>query len=376
MSERKTATGPLRGVRIVEFLGIGPGPYASMMLSDMGADVVTIARAGQWKRDKRQFINRGRRVVELDLKKPADVAQALQLIESADALIEGFRPQVMERLGLGPDVTLARNPRLAYCRMTGWGQDGPLALAAGHDPNYIAITGALDSFRASNGEPVSPLNLIGDYGGGALFLVVGMLAAIINARASGKGQVVDVAMCDGVTNMLTTFHAQLAIGRWTETPRTNMLDGGAHFYRPYKCKDGRYISIGAIEPQFYAQLRQIAGMDDPAFDAQLERDKWPDLQKKMEAIFLTKTRDEWAKLLEGTDACAAAIVSLKEAQSHPHLLARKTFVEAEGGLQPAPAPRFLATPSTIQHSADVAPMPVADLLASWADGAAVRSRAS
>jgi len=349
MSERKTATGPLRGVRIVEFLGIGPGPYASMMLSDMGADVVTIARAGQWKRDKRQFINRGRRVVELDLKKPADVAQALQLIDSADALIEGFRPKVMERLGLGPDVTLA---------------------------NYIAITGALDSFRASNGEPVSPLNLIGDYGGGALFLVVGMLAAIVNARASGKGQVVDVAMCDGVTNMLTTFHAQLAIGRWTETPRTNMLDGGAHFYRPYKYRDGRYISIGAIEPQFYAQLRQIAGMDDPAFDAQLDRDKWPDLQKKMETIFLTKTRDEWAKLLEGTDACAAAIVSLKEAQSHPHLLARKTFVEAEGGLQPAPAPRFSATPSTIQHSADVAPMPVADVLADWSDGAAVRSRAS
>jgi alpha-methylacyl-CoA racemase len=366
VSEHKTASGPLSGVRIIEFAGIGPGPYASMLLSDMGAEVVTIARQGQWKKDARQFINRGRRVVELDLKQPSHVAQALDLLASADALIEGFRPLVMERLGLGPDVVLARNPRLAYGRMTGWGQTGPLSQAAGHDINYISITGALDSFRSSQGEPVSPLNLVGDYGGGALFLVVGLLAAVIEARTSGKGQVIDVAMCDGVSNMLTTFHAQRAVGRWTDQTRTNMLDGGAHFYRPYKCADGRYMSVGAIEPQFYATLRKLAGIEDAAFDAQLDRDKWPDLSQKLAAIFLTKTRDEWAKILEGSDACVAPVISLAEAPSHPHLVDRKTFVEAEGGVQPAPAPRFSRTPSAIQHSANVAPVGVSDILRDWA----------
>jgi alpha-methylacyl-CoA racemase len=234
----KSASGPLSGVRIIEFLGIGPGPYACMQLSDMGADLVTVARPGQWKADKRQFINRGRHVVELDLKNPKDIAQVLDLLASADALVEGFRPGVMERLGLGPDVVLKRNPRLVFGRMTGWGQDGPLAQAAGHDINYIAITGALDSFRSNEGAPVSPLNLIGDYGGGAQFLIIGLLAGIIEARTSGKGQVVDVAMCDGVSNMLTMFHALHATGRWTDQAGTNLLDGGAHFYRPYKCKDG------------------------------------------------------------------------------------------------------------------------------------------
>ena len=375
MSERKAATGPLRGVRMIEFAGIGPGPYASMLLSDMGADVVTIARQGQWKGDERLFVNRGRRVVELDLKNLSHIAQALDLIESADALIEGFRPLVMERLGLGPDVVLARNPRLAYCRMTGWGQTGPLSQAAGHDINYIAITGALDSFRASTGEPVSPLNLIGDYGGGALFLVVGMLAAIIESRTTGKGQVVDVAMCDGVSSMLTTFHAMHAIGRWTDTPRTNMLDGGAHFYRTYKCKDGRYMSIGAIEPQFYAELRKIAGLEDDVFDAQQDRGKWPELARRLEAVFLTRTRDEWTSLLEGTDACAAPVIGLFEAPSHPHLAARETFVKADGGVQPAPAPRFSRTPSSIRNSAGVTPMTAADVLAGWSEAAPARSRA-
>ena len=259
---RDKATGPLRGVRIVEFAGIGPGPYASMLLSDMGADVVTIARPGQWKNDPRNFVNRGRRPVELDLKKKEDIAQAMELIASADALIEGFRPQVMERLGLGPDEALKRNPRLVYARMTGWGQEGPLAMAAGHDINYIAITGALDSFRSHDGEPVAPLNLVGDYGGGALFLVVGLLAAVIEARSSGKGQVVDAAMCDGVSSMLTMFHALKAMGRWTDEAGTNLLDGGAHFYRTYKCGCGNYMSIGAIEPQFYAELRKLAGLAD------------------------------------------------------------------------------------------------------------------
>jgi alpha-methylacyl-CoA racemase len=372
---RDKATGQLRGVRIVEFAGIGPGPYASMLLSDMGADVVTIARPGQWKNDPRNFVNRGRRPVELDLKKKEDIAQAMDLIASADALIEGFRPQVMERLGLGPDETLKRKPKLVYGRMTGWGQEGPLALAAGHDINYIAITGALDSFRSHDGEPVAPLNLVGDYGGGALFLVVGLLAAVIEARASGKGQVVDVAMCDGVSSMLTMFHALKAMGRWTDEAGTNMLDGGAHFYRTYKCSCGNYMSIGAIEPQFYADLRKLAGLADDAFDAQHDRAKWPELQQKLEAVFLTKSRDEWAKLLEGSDACAAAIVGLFDAPKHPHLAARKTFVEHEGRVQPAPAPRFSRTVSQIQHSGGVDAAKVSDILADWAASPPLRARA-
>lgn len=372
---RDKATGPLRGVRIVEFAGIGPGPYASMLLSDMGADVVTIARPGQWKNDPRNFVNRGRRPVELDLKKKEDIAQAMELIASADALIEGFRPQVMERLGLGPDEAIKRNPKLVYGRMTGWGQEGPLALAAGHDINYISITGALDSFRSHDGEPVAPLNLVGDYGGGALFLVVGLLAAVIEARASGKGQVVDAAMCDGVSSMLTMFHALKAMGRWTDEAGTNLLDGGAHFYRTYKCSCGNYMSIGAIEPQFYADLRKLAGLADDAFDAQHDRARWPELQQKLAAVFLTRTRSEWADLLEGSDACAAAIVGLFDAPKHPHLAARKTFVEHEGRVQPAPAPRFSRTQSQIQHSGGVDVAKVSDILAEWGGSPALRARA-
>ena len=375
MSKDRKATGPLSGVRIVEFLGIGPGPYASMLLSDMGADIVTIARPGQWKNDPKQFVNRGRRPVELDLKNPEHIAQALELIGAADALIEGFRPGVMERLGLGPDAALKRNPRLVYGRMTGWGQEGVLAQAAGHDINYIAITGALDSARASDGQPIHPLNLVGDYGGGALFLVTGLLAGIIEARVSGKGQVVDVAMCDGVCSMLTMFHMQRAVGRWTETVGTNTLDGGAHFYRTYKCKDGRYMSLGAIEPQFYAELRKLAGITDPAFDAQLDRKKWPELQQKLAEIFLTKTRDEWSALLDGTDACAAPVVGLFDAPDNAHLKSRNTFVELEGGVQPAPAPRFSRTPSAIQNSAGVDPVGAKDVLDSWGAKAPVRASA-
>jgi len=368
------ASGPLTGVRIIEFLGIGPGPYACMLLSDMGADVVTLARQGQWQNDARQFVNRGRTVIELDLKNPAHIQQALELLANADALIEGFRPGVMERLGLGPDVVLKRNPRLVYGRMTGWGQEGPLAQAAGHDINYIAITGALDSFRAPDGALVSPLNLVGDYGGGAMFLVVGVLAGIIEARSSGKGQVVDAAMCDGVSSMLNMFHALKATGRWTDQAGTNLLDGGAPFYRPYKCKDGRYFSLGAIEPQFYAELRKLAGLDDEAFNPQMSRDKWPELRAKMEAIFLAKTCAEWTKILEGSYACAAPVVGLFEAPNHPHLAARKTFVKEEGGVQPAPAPRFSRTVSAIQHSAAVSPVSASDILSRW--GNKTPSRAS
>lgn len=373
MTERSAATGPLRGVRVIEFAGIGPGPFASMLLSDMGADVVSIARPGQGKRDVRDFVNRGRRVIELDLKNPADIAKALDLIGAADVLIEGFRPQVMERLGLGPDVVLKRNPKLVYGRMTGWGQEGPLAQAAGHDINYIAITGALDSFRAANGETVSPLNLVGDYGGGALYLVVGVLAAVIEARASGKGQVVDAAMCDGVSSMLTMFHSMKATGRWTDQPRTNLLDGGAPFYRTYECKDGGFMAIGALEPQFYAELRQLAGLSEDCYDRQMDKAGWPNLHEKMTALFKTKTRDEWSALLEGSDACAAAVRGLFDAPNHPHLAARKTFVNVDGHVQPAPAPRFSRTPSSIQGSPAVPPVDAADILSQWSKPEAAKA---
>jgi alpha-methylacyl-CoA racemase len=373
MKEQSAATGPLRGVRVIEFAGIGPGPFASMLLSDMGADVVSIARPGQGKRDVRDFVNRGRRVIELDLKSAAHIEQALDLIACADVLIEGFRPQVMERLGLGPDVVLKRNPRLVYGRMTGWGQTGPLSQAAGHDINYIAITGALDSFRSGSGETVSPLNLVGDYGGGALYLVVGVLAAVIEARASGKGQVVDAAMCDGVSSMLTMFHSLRATGRWTDQPRTNLLDGGAPFYRTYECKDGGFMAIGALEPQFYAELRQLAGLDEECYDAQMNRAEWPKVQEKMAALFKTKTRDEWAKILEGSDACAAAVLGLFDAPKHPHLAARQTFVTADGYVQPAPAPRFSRTPSAIQGSPAVTPVDAADILAQWSETPAAQA---
>ena len=373
MTERSAATGPLLGVRVIEFAGIGPGPFASMLLSDMGADVVSIARPNQGKRDVRDFVNRGRRVIELDLKNPADIAKALDLIGAADVLIEGFRPQVMERLGLGPDVVLKRNPKLVYGRMTGWGQEGPLAQAAGHDINYIAITGALDSFRAANGETVSPLNLVGDYGGGALYLVVGVLAAVIEARASGKGQVVDAAMCDGVSSMLTMFHSMKATGRWTDQPRTNLLDGGAPFYRTYECKDGGFMAIGALEPQFYAELRQLAGLSEDCYDRQMDKAGWPNLHEKMTALFKTKTRDEWSALLEGSDACAAAVRGLFDAPNHPHLAARKTFVNVDGHVQPAPAPRFSRTPSSIQGSPAVPPVDAADILSQWSKPEAAKA---
>ena len=359
------ATGPLAGVRIVEFAGIGPGPFACMLMSDMGADVIAIQRPGHGRNHPGNFVNRGRRTIELDLKKPEDVATAKALVEKADILVEGFRPGVMEKLGLGPDDMLKANAKLVYARMTGWGQEGPLALAAGHDINYVAVTGALDSFRARKGGLVSPLNLVGDYGGGALYLVMGALAALIQARASGKGQVVDVAMCDGVASLITMFHALKAMGVWAGEAGENLLDGGAHFYGPFECKDGRFFTIGAIEPQFYAEFLQRAGIDDPDFKDQNNRAKWPALRDKMEAIFKTKTRDEWSKLLEGTDACAMAVYSMEEAKSHPHLVARKTFVDHGGAVQPAPAPRFSRTPSQIQSAPMEGRIEPAAAVAAW-----------
>ena len=342
-------SGPLAGFRIVEFAGIGPGPFACMMLSDMGAEVVTLDRVGAGKNLK-SVATRGRKVVEIDLKDKAAVAQVLELLSNADALIEGFRPGVMERLGLGPDVVMARNPKLVYGRMTGWGQDGPLAHAAGHDINYISVTGALSAIGPKD-RPVPPLNLVGDFGGGALYLVVGVLAALLEAAKSGKGQVVDAAMCDGAASLMSMFYDMITNGRWVEGREGNFLDGGAHFYGIYECACGHFISIGSIEPQFYKLLREHAGLDHAAFDAQMDRKAWPELKQKLVEVFKSKTREDWCAIMEGTDICFAPVLSMAEAPKHPHMAARQVFVERHGVTQPAPAPRFSRTPSAIREAA-------------------------
>lgn len=343
------ASGPLTGFRIVEFAGIGPGPFAAMLLADMGAEIITLVRPGQ---SPKGASARGRKVVTVDLKDKAHVVQVLSLLDGADALLEGFRPGVMERLGLGPDVVLGRNKKLVYGRMTGWGQEGPLAQAAGHDINYISITGALAAIGTRD-RPIPPLNLVGDFGGGALYLVMGMLAAMLEASRSGQGQVVDAAMCDGAASLITMFFDMAASGRWKEQRESNMLDGGAHFYGVYECQDGGFVSIGSIEPQFYALLRQHAKLDDAAFDAQMDAKSWPSLRAKLEAVFRTKTRDEWTAIMEGTDICFAPVLTMTEAQTHPHMVARGVFTNVAGHVQPGPAPRFSRTPSVARKGESV-----------------------
>jgi alpha-methylacyl-CoA racemase len=304
-------------------------------------------------------------VVAADLKDTAQREDVLRLLQGADALIEGFRPGVMERLGLGPEAVWARNPRLVYGRITGWGQEGPLAAAAGHDINYIALPGALAAIGPSAGAPVPPLNLVGDYGGGALYLAVGVLAAVIEARVSGRGQVVDAAMCDGAASMLSIFFTLKARGQWEDRRGANLLDGGAPFYRTYECADGRHIALGALEPQFYETLCRLAGLDDPAFRDRGDKRNWPQLAAKMEKVFRRKTRDEWCAILEGSDACFAPVLTISEAPAHPHLAARQTFAEIDGVLQPAPAPRFSRTPAAVQSSPAAAPASLKDLIAAW-----------
>lgn len=339
--------GPLTGLKIIEFAGIGPGPFCGMLLSDLGADVVRIDRKGQGRGSPSDITARGRRSVGLDLKNPAAIETCLKLFETADVVFEGFRPGVMERLGLGPDVALKRNPRLVYGRMTGWGQFGPYAQAAGHDMNYIAITGALHAIGTED-KPVPPLNLVGDFGGGALYLAFGILAGVIQARETGTGQVIDCAMSDGAASLMAMFYGFKASGAWTERRRSNLLDGGAHFYDTYQCSDGKWVSIGSIEPQFYALLLEKTGISDPAFKSQMDRGAWPDLKAKLAAVIATKTRDEWCALMEATDVCFAPVLDLDEAPGHAHNVARQTFVEVAGVTQPAPAPRFSRTPGAIQ----------------------------
>ena len=339
--------GPLTGLKIVEFAGIGPGPFCGMLLSDLGADVVRIDRKGGRGGAPSDVTARGRRSVALDLKSPDAVQACLKLMDAADGIIEGFRPGVMERLGLGPDVVLKRNPKLVYGRMTGWGQTGPWSMAAGHDMNYIAITGALHAIGTDD-KPVPPLNLVGDFGGGALYLAFGLMAGIIQARETGKGQVVDCAMSDGAASLMAMFYGMKGAGVWKDTRRSNMLDGGAHFYDTYQCSDGKWVSIGSIEPQFYALLLEKTGITDPQFQRQVDRDVWPELRAKLAAVFATKTRDDWTAIMGGTDVCFAPVLDLDEAPKHPHNAARQTFVEVGGVTQPAPAPRFSVTPPAIQ----------------------------
>lgn len=328
--------GPLAGVRIVEMEAIGPVPLAAMILADMGADVARLARPGGVSIP---VLNRSRATVEADLKTDAGRELALALIDKADALIEGYRPGVMERLGLGPEALHARNPRLVFGRMTGWGQTGPFAPMAGHDINYISLTGVLHAIGRAGEPPVPPLNLVGDYGGGAMFLVSGLLAGIIRARATGQGDVVDVAMTEGTINLLSMFHAFLGTGRWKDQPEANLLDGGAHFYRCYECADGKHVAVGCLEPQFYAAC--LAGLElDPANFPQYPPSRWPELAEGFAARFKQKARDEWAAIFAGTDACVTPVLSFAEAPHHPHNAARGSYVEAEGLKQAAPAPRF------------------------------------
>jgi alpha-methylacyl-CoA racemase len=358
--------GPLSGVRIVEVASIGPGPFAGMMLADMGADLVRLERvggdalgSGAW-----QLVNRGRPSVGIDLKQPAGVELALRLCESADGLIEGFRPGVMERLGLGPDVCLERNPRLVYGRMTGYGQDGPLSSVAGHDITYIAIAGALGAIARHGEPPLAPLNLVGDYGGGGMLLAFGMVCAILEARVSGLGQVVDAAMVEGAAVLTTMFHALRQAGVWSDEPGTNAIDSGAHFYEVYETADGGHVAVGAIEPQFYAELLRILEID-PAQAPQFERERWPELKQRFAEVFRTRTRAEWAALLEHAEACAAPVLSLAEAPSHPHNRAREVFVERSGAIQPAPAPRFSRTSPQLGRPASDPGADTDEALAAW-----------
>ena len=339
--------GPLTGLKIVEFAGIGPGPFCGMLLSDLGADVVRVDRKGGRGGAPSDITARGRRSVALDLKTPEAVEACLKLMAAADGIIEGFRPGVMERNGLGPDVCLKRNPKLVYGRMTGWGQTGPYASAAGHDMNYIAITGALHAIGTGD-KPIPPLNLVGDFGGGALYLAFGLMAGIIQARETGKGQVIDCAMSDGAASLMAMFYGFKASGAWQETRRSNLLDGGAHFYDTYQCSDGKWVSIGSIEPQFYALLLEKTGINDPDFQRQMDRSAWPELRQKLANVIAQKTQGEWTELMGATDVCFAPVLDLDEAPRHPHNVARQTFVEVAGVTQPAPAPRFSVTPGAIQ----------------------------
>jgi len=363
-------SGPLEGIRIVELAGIGPSPYTCMLLADAGADVLRVDRATgsppppstepHW-----DLLNRSRSSVAVNLKHAEGVRLVLDLVEGADGLVEGWRPGVAERLGVGPDACMERNPRLVYGRMTGWGQDGPLASSAGHDIDYIALAGALWPIGRAGERPVPPLNLVGDFGGGGMLLAFGMCAAIIEAQRSGRGQVVDASMVDGAASLMTMTFAFRRLGLWTEGRGVNVLDSGAPFYEVYDTSDGKWFAIGAIEPQFYAELLKVLGLDAGQLPAQNDREHWADMKERFAAIFRTRTRDEWAEAFAGTDACGAPVLSPWEAHTHPHNVQRKTFVEVEGVVQPGPVPRFSRTPAAVHKPPSVAGADAVAALRSW-----------
>ena len=358
--------GPLTGIRVVEMAGIGPGPFTAMMLSDLGAEVIRVDRLSHKGVGHRaNVLNRGRKSIAVDLKNPRGVETTLRLIEQADVVLEGFRPGVMERLGLGPEKCLSVNPRLIFGRMTGWGQTGPLSQAAGHDINYISIAGALGAMGYADRPPAPPLNLVGDFGGGAMYLLTGILAALVERATSEQGQIIDAAMSDGTASLLSPFFGLMAMNMWTTDRFSNRLDGGAFYYGSYECSDGRYISIGSLEPQFYALLLEKAEITDPEFQEQLDEAAWPAKREKLTQLFKSKTRKQWCDIMEGTDVCFAPVLDLVEAPNHPHNIDRKTFVELDGVVQPAPAPRFSRTQGEIQGPASMAGEHTREVLSAW-----------
>ena len=371
--------GVLSGVRVLEFAALGPAPFGAMLLADMGADVIRIDRPAapddlgpKMERPPADVIGRGRRSVTLDVKRPESVHAVLELVAKADVLLEGFRPGTMERLGLGPDVALARNPRLVYGRMTGWGQSGPLAQQAGHDINYIALSGVLSAIGPAGGRPAPPLNLVGDYGGGGMLLAMGVLAALLNVQRGGAGQVVDAAMTEGAAQLGAVFWGLLASGNWREQRGSNLLDGGAPWYDTYRTLDGHYMAIGPVEARFYAELLDKLGLAGADLPAQYDRSNWPRLRDAFIAAFLGRTRDEWCAVFEGSDACVTPVLGFAEAAAHPHHQARGSFVEVAGVLQPAPAPRFEGTPSGQPRPAPLRGAGGGAALADWGfDGAAL-----
>ncbi|KQS54587.1 carnitine dehydratase [Geodermatophilus sp. Leaf369] len=383
-------SGPLVGTRVVEFAALGPAPFAALLLADLGADVVTVDRVPAGGRGDgltamtTGALGRGRRSIAVNTKDPAGRELVLDLVAGADALIEGFRPGVMERLGLGPEPCLARRPSLVYGRMTGWGQEGPLAMSAGHDVNYIAAAGVLGHIGPTDGPPVVPLNVVGDFGGGGMLLALGVLAAMLEARGSARGQVVDAAMVDGSALLMTMMYELAGRGQWNPARQSNMNDGGAHFYGVYETSDGRYVSIAAMEPKFYAVLLDLIGLSADDLPDQWDTTAWPALRERLAAVFRTRSRQEWTDLLEGTDACFAPVLSMAEAPSHPHAVARDAFVTVDGVVQPAPAPRFSRTPAAVdrgtarvgEHTAEVlaelglSPAQVDDLVAGGSVGQA------
>ena len=362
--------GPLSGIKVIEFAGLGPGPYGAMLLSDLGADVVRIDRSsnvvgGDPANPPTDVLARGRRSVGVDLKHPDGVATVLDLVAAADVVVEGFRPGVMERLGLGPEECMARNPKLIYARMTGWGQEGSYAPTAGHDINYIALAGALEPLGREGQKPTPPINLVGDFGGGGMMLAMGVCAALVETGRSGEGQVLDVAMVDGAASLMTMIWAFKHMGMWSGERGTNLLDTGAHFYDTYETADGRFVSIGSIEPQFYKELLRLTGLEGEELPHQHDKTQWRALKDRLTEIFRSKTRDEWCEIMEGTDVCFAPVLTMDEAPNHPHIAERGTFVENAGLVQPAPAPRFSRTPGEIARPPAHAGQHTDEVLADW-----------